>query len=131
MNEIKIGQSNELNGLAIALNHYVSTGDYIAMATAWNTGSLWHIIIPIRDEAEDKENFAKLRSRLEELPALHTLQYLQQYEEFHMWDLCVEEGNIVELGVALMERPGNLGWGSTKPTVDKFLSNSIPPGTVH
>lgn len=107
--------------LFLALNHYLSTGTHLGEGVAWQEGALVRVMLPVRaDSEQDQRDFDALRARLDELAPEHGIRlgYLGQEGGMEMHSFTVRPERMGALAAALRERPGPLGWGSTKRQID-------------
>ena len=116
-----------VNRLFFAINHYVSTGDHIGEGVAQDRGGgQVCVLVPFNPrELEDKDNFDRLKARLEQLQQgrnadapRFTLAYQGQGGRFSVWGLTIQSTDCDALADLLVEEPGPLGWGSCKFTID-------------
>ncbi len=115
-----------LNDLIFAINHYLSTGEFVGecavMASNTNPKVFRLILSENVTLPTDREDFAKFFSRANELIAggLHgELQKVKSQYPFRSWFLSIHEHDIPSWTLALLESPGAAGWGSLKPGIDE------------
>ena len=112
-----------LNRLVFAINHYVSTGDHIGVAIAAKYGERIGVTIPVRKNApQDVADFEAFRSRFEELAPVHgaSLGWIGEHEGVEAWLVLIGMEQMEAFAAELRERPGPLGWGSGKATIDAY-----------
>jgi hypothetical protein len=109
--------------LVMSVNQYVTTGDWIGVATFEGDT----LLIPVNpNNPTDKQDFACFQSRIEEiqsdgLPVTLTRMPMHSSDPsvpFEYWGLDVPTENREALVEALDAHPGPMGWGSPKESVD-------------
>lgn len=119
-----------LNRLILAINHYISTGDLIGAGTAMQEGRdrMAVLILVNRTLEEDRSNFARFRSRFDELAGEFRteLRFLHRRGPFDYWTFSIPIAHADRLAKELRKRPGALGWGTTKEQVEVFERMASP-----
>ncbi|GMV04677.1 MAG: hypothetical protein AMXMBFR53_09570 [Gemmatimonadota bacterium] len=113
-------------GLILAINHYISTGDYLGEAVTGEGDDAWCVMIPVNQTlAEDCDNFRRLQARMEELSGQGEwkLRHERRRMHFEVWVLEVTRRDLEPLIRALWAKPGPLGWGTCKAVVDQLKSH--------
>jgi hypothetical protein len=115
-----------LNRVIIGLNHYISVGDNLGEGGGVADGDKMKFIVPVNINLPlDVANFKKLRTRLQEisypkfkLVDLGIHKYASHLPTFNMFIINVKQTDFDLFAKVLIEKPGSLGWGSTKAFLD-------------
>lgn len=116
-----------VNRLFFALNHYISTGDHVGEGIALDSAvpGVTIFAVPVnRHMEQDREDWRRLLARLKEIEADESLNLPVRITEegqqglFDLYLLHVPTPTLDELSRVLREKPGPLGWGSMKATID-------------
>ncbi|HIJ87420.1 MAG TPA: hypothetical protein HPP97_06985 [Desulfuromonadales bacterium] len=115
-----------MNRVILGLNHYMSVGDYVGSGTAILVGDEMKFAVPVNiNLQEDVINFIKLSNRLEEITYpkfkiedLGIKKYASHLPTFNMFTISVKESDCDAFAKVLIEKPGSLGWGSSKALLD-------------
>ena len=121
MLEICIG--TPLNRVFHGINHYISTGDLMGEGIAIPFEDKLKIVVLVNPTLPtDVEDWCKLKSKLEHIsfPAFVLEVHGKIPPNFDAYMITVAESDLDAFADVLMEKPGPLGWGSTKDLIDKF-----------
>lgn len=135
-NSITFLNNTPLNRLFLAINHYISTGDYIGqgMASPVNAGLMSdreaqpedkiRVLIPYNITSDvDLDDLACFKSRFAELQEEFStrLEPVQGHGDFGCVGFVIYYKQCEPLAKALKSRPGPKGWGSIKPIIDQHV----------
>ena len=122
---VKLIMNSPINRVTFAINHYVSTGDHIGEGIAIPEGyNKIRFLIPVNQNLPiDIENWTKLLSKLKEIksPAFLLENHGKTPPHFIVHSILISECDLTVFANALMEKPGNMGWGSPKTIIDRFV----------
>ena len=121
MMEICIGKP--LNRVLHGINHYISTGDLMGEGIAIPFEDKLKIVVLVNTTLPtDVENWCKLKSKLEDIsrPAFVLEGHGITPPHFDAYTITVAESDLDAFADSLMEKPGPLGWGSTKELIDRY-----------
>lgn len=117
--DITIVSGQPLNALMIAINHYISTGEYVGegIAIPEADGRTLVLLAVSLSDPTDAEDFRRFRARWDEIaPTLGLRIGFGGVEHgMEMWNFRIAPAQMPALTAALRERPGPLGWGSLYP----------------
>lgn len=121
--------------LVVALNQYVSTGDYVGVCNVVKDegpGSYVFIIPVSQSDRTDRADFEKLKTRLTEVAAAGGPRPewldLGTQGAYDAHGLRVPTEDMPSLTQMLSEKPSARGWGSPKPTVDEYWRRVLGGG---
>jgi hypothetical protein len=119
MEEIEVVADTPANRLIYAINCYISTGDHIGEAVVLRKDSPCTIIVPVDlSDGQDAADFSALRSRIDELSRV---SIEKEGEEAGFTFYLVHADDPDEAAVQLASEPGEKGWGSPRPLVEKAM----------
>jgi hypothetical protein len=119
-------EGTPMNRVIIGLNHYMSVGDYVGAGSAHSVGDEMKFFVPVNISMPvDVANFKKLRARLQEitypkfkLEDFGIKKFASHLPTFNVFTISVKETDCDAFAKVLIEKPGSLGWGSTKGLLD-------------
>lgn len=117
MSKIKAVSKTSINKLFWAINHYVSTGDHISEGVSEDLGDSILVLLPVNpDLPVDMQDFERFRARLDELGEKIDGPFESVGFLLYTWQVAKSDTN--KFARLLTEKPGPLGWGSMKETID-------------
>jgi hypothetical protein len=123
-------ENTPINRVFFALNHYISTGDHVGEGIAMEAGdSIIFAILHRPREWEDKDNWERLKARVEELiderfpVAIQDLGWAPgpsgDQQEFRAWGIRVRRSELDAFAGKITEKPGPKGWGSMRTFLER------------
>jgi hypothetical protein len=119
-----------LHALILAINHFVSTGDHIGEGGVYEDAGMYQVAVPVKQYLPlDRADFSKFRSRFKQVaPRFGIRLELVDYSNgMDIYAFKVAPAQVPALARALAAEPGKLGWGSTKPYVDRYAAGMLCP----
>ena len=130
---ITVLENSPINSLFLAINYYVSTGEFIGTGHAVKVGPQRHptgephpddlikiILIVNPVDPVDLLDFKKFCARFDELTTAFATGIVSEESKdlFLVFSFTIRYGRCGEMATALTGQPGPLGWGSMKPLID-------------
>jgi hypothetical protein len=119
---MEIYTTQAISRVILAINHYISTGDFIGhgMAIA-REDKLEFIVLVNPNLPADVTDWGRLKSKLQEVQyppfELESLGFTLD-SNFLANTITLAETDLIAFADALIERPGPLRWGSQKYLID-------------
>jgi hypothetical protein len=121
--------------LTLAVNHFISTGDYAGTAAYAGSDSdiPTHMLIPVNmTRADDVANFGRLRARLawltpflrsQKITAVLSAKRVMSEAEFDIYELRLPTNSRgwFTLAGAIAASDAPVGWGTEKPAIDDLI----------
>jgi len=121
MPDIQMLADEPANRFIFAVNHYVSTGDQIGEAVVLSKENPCTIVVPVDlGNEQDASDFAALRSRVDELDRV---SIEKEGEEQGFTFYLVHAHDADDAAVQLASKPGEKGWGSPRPLVQRYAQS--------
>ena len=136
MQPITALRNSPLNGLFLAINHYVSTGDHLGEGVAMPEGEQRHATgEPHKDDQirvivamdignpTDVADFEKFRSKFSKIAIEFDTNLTHEgvHGGMRIYTFVIRYRQCEKMAQRLTESPGPLGWGSPKELIDKHL----------
>jgi len=121
MTDIQVLADEPANRLIFAINMYVSTGDHIGEAVVLSKDDPCTIVVPVdMNDEQDAADFAALQSRARELDRV-SIEKQGKEDRFTFYLLHADGAD--KAAVKLASEPGDEGWGSPRPLVQKYAQS--------